>query len=199
MRPLSSLVFRMLLRAYPEDFRAAYGHEMMTVIADMQRDTRTSVPRLWSEMTLDMIRTAMTLRLESLARRDEGQLQHPEVMMIIMAILAIAVGAIEAANSMQEVWVRGALNSGWALAGGIIATGAGILLLIAGIGLLRRPKALTLPNVSAVACLAVFILVGVLKPQMSIFATILGIGFPLLMLSFVYWSTRRSLSGPSAV
>ncbi len=196
---LPNWAFHVLLRAYPEDFRAAYGREMLTVIADMKRDMKSGSVRLYSEMVFDMLRAAIALRIENFSRRHNRKLQNLEGVMIIMAILAIAIGAIEAVNSLQEVWVHGALNSGWALTGGIIGAAAGLLLLISGMVLLRRPKTLALANVSAVACLSTFILVGVLRPQMSIFATILGIGFPLALLAFLYWSKGRPLSRPSTI
>lgn len=105
-------------------------------------------------------------------------------MKMTMAILSILIGAVEAVNSLQEVWVRGALNPDAALLiGGTIGTVAGVLLLSAGIALLRGSmRATALATGAAVTCLIVFVLVGLVRPQMSAFTTLLGVGFPIALL-----------------
>ena len=108
-------------------------------------------------------------------------------MKMTMAILSILVGAVEAMNALQEVWVGGALNRDAALLiGATIAVTAGVLLLSAGIALLRgSARAAELATGAAVTCLVVFVIVGLVKPQMSAFSTLLGIGFPIALMLFL--------------
>ena len=97
----------------------------------------------------------------------------------------------------QEVWVGGVVNRGWPLLGGTIGIVAGTLLLAAGVALLRRsPNSAALAQGAAVTCLLVFVLTGLVVPQMSYFATILVIGFPIALLIFLRWTRGRESSVP---
>ena len=55
----------------------------------------------------------------------------------------------------------------------------------------------SLARAASLSCLAVFVIVGPLKPLMSGFATLLGIGFPIVLLLFLRW--RGGNDQPSAV
>ena len=118
-------------------------------------------------------------------------------MKMTMAILAILIGAMEAVNATQEVWVGGVVNRGWPLLGGTIGIVAGTLLLAAGVAMLRRsPNAAALAQGAAITCLLVFVLTGLVIPQMSYFATILGVGFPIILLIFLRRTRGRESSMP---
>ena len=75
------------------------------------------------------------------------------------------------------------LEAGLAEEGGERHVVAGVLLLVAGIALLRgSARAAELAPGAAVTCLVMFVLVGLVRPQMSTFTTLLGIGFPIALL-----------------
>lgn len=181
--------YQLLLRAYPGPFRSAYGREMTLVFRDQCRAARTRGVGFWTAIIWDVARSAPALRLEVSRALWHRNFQTGEgaTMKMTMAILSILIGAVEAVNSLQEVWVGGALNrDGSMLIGGTIAVVAGVLLLAAGIALLRgSAKAAELALGAALTCLVVFVLVGLVKPQMSTFATLIGIGFPIALLLFL--------------
>ena len=181
--------YQLLLRAYPGTFRTAYGREMTLVFRDQCRAARTRGVGFWTAIIWDVARSAPALRLEVSRALWQRNFRTGEgaMMKMTVAILSILVGAVEAVNSLQEVWVGGALNRDASLLiGGTIAVVAGVLLLTAGIALLRGSgRAVDLALGAAVTCLVVFVLVGLVKPQMSMFATLLGIGFPIALLLFL--------------
>ena len=178
--------YQLLLRACPGTFRSAYGREMSLVFSDQCRAARTRGVGFWTAIIRDVARSAPALRLELSRALWHRNFQTGEgtTMKMTMAILSILIGAVEAMHALQAVWVRGALNPDAALLiGGTIGTVAGVLLLSARIALLRgSARAAELALGAAVTCLVVFVLVGLLRPQMSIFATLLGIGFPIALL-----------------
>ena len=181
--------YQLLLLAYPGTFRSVYGREMTLVFRDQCRAARTRGVSFWTAIIWDVARSAPALRLEVSRALWHRNFQTGEdvAMKMAMAILSILIGAVEAMNSLQEVWVRGALNPDAALLiGGTIGTVAGMLLLSAGITLLRgSARAAELAMGAAITCLGVFVLVGLVKPQMSMFATLLGIGFPIALLLYL--------------
>lgn len=181
--------YQLLLRAYPVAFRTAYGAEMAMIFRDQYGAARTRGAGFWAVILWDVARSAPALRLELSHALFNRNFKTGEraMMKMTMAILSILVGAIEAVNSFQEVWMRGALNPDASLLiGGTIGAVAGVLLFAAGIALLRgSASAGELSRAAAITCLLVFALVGVVKPQMSAFATLLGIGFPIALLVFL--------------
>jgi hypothetical protein len=116
-----------------------------------------------------------------------------------MAMLAVLIGAAEAANALAEGWAGGIANgSGFWLAGVILTMVAGALLLVAGIAMLRRaPGAVPWARAAAITCLAVVVLVRLVQGWMSIFATLLGIVFPIALLLFLRWTRGRGPSAPT--
>ena len=108
-------------------------------------------------------------------------------MRMTMAILSILIGAIETVNALVEGRAAAAVGlDGGALTAVILAATAGVLLLAAGIAqVVRSARAPALALTAAVTCLTVFALILVVSPRMSIFSTILGIGFPMLLLLFL--------------
>jgi hypothetical protein len=74
---------------------------------------------------------------------------------------------------------------------------AGALLLAAGIAMLRRTSnAAALAQGAAITCLLAFVLFGLIISQMSIFSTILGIGFPIALLISLWRTRGHSSSNP---
>jgi uncharacterized membrane protein YhaH (DUF805 family) len=108
-------------------------------------------------------------------------------MRMTMAILSILIGAIETVNALAEGRAAAAVGmDSAALTAVTLAIVAGVLLLAAGIAqILRAARAPALSLTAAVTCLAVFALILVVSPRMSIFSTLLGIGFPIALLLFL--------------
>jgi hypothetical protein len=184
-------VYRLMLRAYPSAFRAEYGQQMALIFRDRRREAAATHLAFWAAMVADVARSAPGLRLDA-ARAEWGtDIQIKGGKMKTMAILAIVIGAIEVVNSLVEGWFGGVVNhAGSSLAGeamGVVAgVVAGALLVAAAIALLRRSSgAKALAAGAAVTCLAVFVLVALLRPMFSIFSTLLGIGFPIVLLVFL--------------
>ena len=54
--------YRLLLRAYPAAFRAAYGREMTQLFNDRRRDASSARGQFWAAMLADVARSAPTMR-----------------------------------------------------------------------------------------------------------------------------------------
>jgi hypothetical protein len=191
--------YRLLLCAYPAAFRAKYGREMTLLFRDQRREPGARDVRFWAELLWDVARTAPTLRIEALRAQWDRDIRTGEGRMRTMAILAVLIGAAEAVNALAEGWAGGATNgSGFWLAGVILATVAGALLLAAGIAMLRQtPDAVLWARAAAITCLAVVVLIRLVQGWMSIFATLLGIVFPIALLLFMQWTRGRGPSAPT--
>src|SRR2546428_6042975 len=97
-------IYRLLLRAYPPDFRAEYGREMVLLFRDQceESDVRTIV--FWWAVIWDVVRSAPALRMESWRQST----QTVEVIMKLAAMLTLLLGgAIGILNAVIE-WVAAA-------------------------------------------------------------------------------------------
>lgn len=113
--------------------------------------------------------------------------------MRVMAILTMLVGGIEFVNSLIEASYGINTGMGWSLGAGLDGAISGWLLVAAGVAMLRRsPKVFTWTLVAALYCLATFGLVLAIQPIFSIFASMLGIGFPIILLVFLFLRGRGS-------
>ncbi|MEO8334983.1 MAG: hypothetical protein ABI664_08425 [bacterium] len=181
-------VFTLLLRAYPAQFRAAYGREMMVFFRDQRRAGESGV-RFWAECGWDVARSAPALRMESWQSWWQRSTHSTEgsVMRMTMAILSMLIGVIETGNALAEGRAAAVAGfDGGALFAVTLGVVAGVLLLAAGVAqAMHSARAPALALGAALTCLAVFVLIGVLLPRMSIFSTILGIGFPIVLLLFL--------------
>jgi hypothetical protein len=177
-------VYGLLLRAYPTEFRAAYEREMALVFRDRRREADARGVRFWAELVWDVARSAPALHVEMSRARWYRDIQTREGPMKPMAILAVLIGALEALGAAGEGWVGGVGgHDRYSLAWGAMGVVAGALLVAAGIALLRRaPGAAAWARGAAVACLAVFACAGLVQPRLSVFATLLGIAFPIALL-----------------
>jgi hypothetical protein len=192
-------IYRVLLRAYPKEFRAAYGREMELVFRDQCRDLADSAVRLWAHTLWDVMLSAPALRIEAAQTRWNTDIQIEESKMKTMAILAAVIGVVLAGSALVEGWVGGVGNhDGLSLTAGTLGLVAGALLFNAGIGLFgKSPRAAVRAQVGATICLAAFALITVAAPRMSVLTTILGIGFPIALLGFLRWTRGRQV-GASA-
>ena len=190
-------VYGLLLRAYPAPFRDDYAGQMLQVFRDLRRD-RPGIMQFWSRILWDVVRSAPALRLEmSRARRSHATHPRGDIMKTI-SILAVIVGAITIVNATLEGWTGGLVNHdiqsivAWCL-GGL----AGVSLLAAGAMLLMKSSdAKARAQVAGIVCLLGFALMLVVSPRMSVFANLLGIGFPLILIGYVQFSGGTGRSTP---
>jgi hypothetical protein len=189
-------VYRLLLRAYPAEFRNGFGKEMVLLFREQHRECDDGVVRFWTATIWDIARSAPTLRMQVLRERWNSDTQTAEGTMKPMAILAMLIGAMEAMNALAEGWAGGLANrDGSSPAALAFAVAAGALLVVAGVQLLRRSaRAASQARGAAVACLAVFVIITLAAPMLSIFSTILGIGFPIALLLFLYRGKGQSVA-----
>jgi hypothetical protein len=179
--------FTLLLGAYPAEFRSRFEREMTLVFREQWRDASERGVGFWTEIVWDVARSAPRLRAESLRARWAGDNPIEGTRMKPMAILAVLIGAVQLVGALMEA------RAGWATYGSSVPVVsvlamvlAGAMLLGAGVALLRGSRsALTWANVAAIACLGAVVLVRLTFPWMSIFSTVLAIGFPIALLVFL--------------
>ena len=192
--------YQLLLRAYPNGFRADYARELTLAFRAQRRDWRQGRLRFWATTVIDIARSAPALRMEALRmqRGSPNQTGEATVMKMTIGLTGIMVGALEMMNALQEAWGAGVVNHDTrALLAGTIAMVAGALLAAAGVALLRRsPNANSLAEGAAITSLLVFAFLGAFVPLLSVFALVLGIGFPIALLAFVRWNRQRDGVAP---
>lgn len=114
-----------------------------------------------------------------------------------MAILTTLIGALEVLNSLIEGaggWPN--RDGAWML---VVALGilGGIVLMTAGSVMLRRGAGATSQALGmGAACLVAFGLIAFIFPVMSGFAMLLGIGFPIVLMAFLFWRRGRESARP---
>ena len=107
-----------------------------------------------------------------------------------MGILAVLIGLVQTAGAVVELTAPTTFPAYTVL----LAVAVGILLVVAGIALVRRsPRAAQLSTVAAVSWLALVAIVRVVHPWMSIFSMLLGVVFPIALLGFL-WARRAGSS-----
>jgi len=187
-------IYRLLLRAYPPDFRAEYGREMVLLFRDQCQESDVRTLGFWARVFWDVARSAPALRVEAWRKRGSENTQTVEVIMKIAGMLTVLLAAFVIVGAVGE-WVagsKGAMDGRYVLA---VALGvfASVLLLGAGVAILlgarwgRQPARIALfaSLVSAVAARLLF-------PWMSIFSQLVGFGLPVALLIALYWPSETS-------
>ena len=183
--------YALLMRAYPADFRAVYGREMVLVFRAMVRDRGSASPALWLETIGDVVRTASILRVEALRARRNPTFRTEDGRMKTMGVLAVLIGLLQAVNAAAELNAGG--TAGWPTLVVVMAIVLSALLFVAGVALLAdTSRAVVLAQIAAVSWLALVVVVRTVHPWMSIFSTLLAVVFPLALLVYVW--TRRKLT-----
>jgi hypothetical protein len=188
--------YRLLLRAYPQDFRDEYEHEMLALFKAIRRE-RTNAAEFWSAIIWDLMRSAPSLRMHSFHARWSTNPLTTGAIMKTMSILAVIAGAATIMNASVEGWVGGVAHHD-ALSGavGIVGILAGLSMILAGILLMRRaPGAIPRAQAAAGVCLIAFVGMLVLSPRLSIAANIIGIVFPVVLV--VYAQLKRTTKPPT--
>ncbi|HEY4215532.1 MAG TPA: hypothetical protein VGM67_00255 [Gemmatimonadaceae bacterium] len=188
-------LYRLVLHAYPPEFRGSFGREMLSVYRAQHRDGVVDI-RYWFACITDAVATAPRLWMEEL---HEG-LRATGGTMRRMGMLAAIAGVLETANSLIELRAsafgeRDTVSQAVVL----LVTATGVLLTVAGLALLfRGDAARRLGRIGAAGCLGAFSLMLVTRPMMSMAATGLGIAVPLALWLFLYVRRTKGETRPAA-
>jgi len=183
-------IYRLLLRAYPPDFRAEYGREMVLLFRDQCRENDVRTVGFWAAVICDVARSAPALRAE--AWRENTRTL--EVIMKLASILTVLLGVFGIVGAIVE-WVagsKGAIDGTYVLAVvlGVLASG---LLLGVGVAIL-----FWWPQAARFVLFVSFVSVMVARllfPWMSIFSQLVGFGLPVGLLITLYWPRRAFPAG----
>ena len=189
--------YRLLLRAYPPDFRAVYGREMVLLFRDQCRESDVRTFGFWAAVIWDLARSAPALRAEAWCTRGRESTRTIEVIMKLAAMLTVLVGVFGILNAMVE-WgaaLTGTIGGMHVLAL-VLGVFASALLLAAGAAILRpTPRGRQAGRLALLASLVLFIAARLLFPWMSVFSQLVGIGLPAAFLIALYWPRKATPSG----
>src|SRR5256885_1938114 len=107
-------IYRLLLRAYPPEFRAEYGREMVLLFRDQCRESDVRSLGFWARVLGDVARSAPSLRAE--AWRENTRTM--EMIMKLASILTVLLGVFGIVNAVVE-WAagsKGAIDGRYVLA-----------------------------------------------------------------------------------
>src|SRR2546427_9561950 len=97
-------IYRLLLRAYPPDFRAEYGRETVLLFRDQCRESDVRTVRFWAMVLSDVARSAPALRAAAWRAWVNESTQTMEEIMKLAAMLTVLVGAFGIAGALVD-WV----------------------------------------------------------------------------------------------
>ena len=191
MSALPERIYRILLCAYPPAFRAEYGREMLLCFRDHCRDSDARSLGFWAGVIMDVARSAPALRIE--AWREN--IKIVEGLMKFAAILTLLVGLLVIANAILE-WSAGGSGTAAHTVALLFAVGAGLLLFVTGVAILRpADRGLQTGRLALLASVVLIVASRLLHPWMGIFAQLVGIGLPIVLLVPLYWPRRPSPTG----
>ena len=193
-------VYRLLLRAYPPDFRSSYGREMSLLFRDEYRTRGATAFGFWITMMWDVARSASSMWVEELSARVERFTQTLEVVMKVAGTLAVLLGLLGVLNTLAETVaaMRGTLEGVHAMSvalGGIAA----VLLVTAGAALFRStPSNRQTATIALVASFVVILAARLTHPWMCMLGQVVGIGLPIALLAVLHWPHGRNPSTSAA-
>ena len=190
-------IYRLLLRAYPPDFRAEYGREMVLLFRDQCRESDVRTVGFWAAVICDVARSAPALRAEAWRARGSEGTRTMEVIMKVAAIVTVLVGVFGIVNAIVErgAALLGTIEGAHALAL-VLGVFASVLVLAAGVAILSgTPRARQAAGLALFASLVSVVAARLLFPWMSIFSQLVGFGLPVALLITLYWPRRASPAG----
>jgi hypothetical protein len=178
-------VYRLLLRAYPPAFRAAYEREMVLVFRDQCRDGDVRTFGFWVRVFWDVVRSAPALRAEAT--------RTVEVIMKLAAIFTVLLAALGILGAGAE-WVAGSKQAmgGTYVPSLLLAVLAYAVLLSAAVAILFRKQQIA--RLALIGSLVMFLTARLLFPWMGIFVQLVGLGLPIALLIALYWPRRTTPS-----
>ncbi len=190
-------IYRLLLRAYPPEFRAEYGREMVLLFRDQCRESDVRTLGFWARVLWDVACSAPALRLEAWRARASENIRTMEVIMKLAAMLTVSLGVLGVLNAVVE-WVAGSRGTiqGTHTLSLLLGVFASALLLAAGVAMLRRtPRGRQVAGAALLASLVMIVAARLLFPWMSVFSQLVGMGVPVTLLIALYWPRRASPVG----
>ena len=186
----AEVIYRLLLRAYPQAFRAEFGREMALLFRDQCREGDVRSLGFWVTVIADVARSAPALRLEEWRKNPatiEVIMKLAAVLTVLLALFTIlGAGAELVAGSKQPM-------PGGYVPSVALAIFANVLLLVAAIAILSRSsRGRQVARLAVVASLVMGITARLLFPWMGIFAQGVCLGLPVVLLIALYWPRRAS-------
>jgi hypothetical protein len=196
-------LYRVLLRVYPEEFRAEYWREMALLFRDTYREHAGAETSFWLSIIWDVVRSAPALRMAAWRaswNQDnqplEGTMKGAAMLTVVLGLYGAAGAVAEAIAADRVAGAAGATFGGTHLIAVVLGAIAGALLLVAGLALLvRSPSQRLVATIAAAGSLVLVLCARVLFPWMSIFSQLVGFVLPIALLAMLHWPRR---SGPSA-
>lgn len=190
-------IYRLLLRAYPPDFRAEYGCEMVLLFRDQCQESDVRTVGFWAAVIFDVARSAPALRAEAWRTPGRENTRTIGGIMKLAAMLTVLVGVFGILNAMVE-WgaaLTGTTGGMHALAL-VLGVFASALLLTTGVASLRPTQGgRQAARLALFASLVMIVAARLLFPWMSVFSQLVGIGLPVALLIALYWPRRSSPVG----
>ena len=186
-------IYRLLLRAYPQAFRAEFGSQMALLFRDQCREGDVRSVGFWVTVIADVARSAPALRLEEWRENTRTM----EVIMKLAAMLPLLLGALGILNAGVE-WGASQASTisgahGLSLMLGVFASA---LLLAAGVAIMRgTPQGRNAARLALIGSLVMFVSARLLFPWMGILAQLIGLGSPVVLLIALYWPRGASPAG----
>lgn len=189
-------IYRVLLRAYPLEFRAEFEREMVLLFRDQCRERDVTSLRFWAAVISDVVGSALSQRLEAWGFCGTENTQVIEVTMKLAAMLTVLLGVLGIGNAVVEgvAALQGTIAGGQAvsLVLGIVASA---MLFVAGIAILRGMPRRQVARLALVVSVVSIVAARLLHPWMSVAAQLVGIGLPVALLIALYWPRRTSTLG----
>ena len=95
-------IYRLLLHAYPPDFRAEYEREMVVLFRDQCQESDVRTVGFWARVLWDVARSAPALRAGAWRARVSENTRTMEVIMKLAAMLTVLVGVLGVLNAGVE-------------------------------------------------------------------------------------------------
>ncbi len=187
-------IYRLLLLAYPPEFRAEYGREMMLLFRDQCQESDVRSFRFWGAVLCDVARSAPALRVEAWRARATANNRTMEVLMKLAAMLTVVLGVLGVLNTGVE-WGAAATQTiqGAHTLSLVLGVFASALLLAAGVAMLSgTPRSRQTARLALLASVVMIVAARLLFPWMSIFSQLVGIGLPVALLIALYWARKPS-------
>ncbi|HEV8400709.1 MAG TPA: hypothetical protein VGJ80_08840 [Gemmatimonadales bacterium] len=191
-------IYRLLLRAYPPEFRAEYGREMVLLFRDQCRESDLRTLGFWARVLWDVARSAPALRLDAWRARASENTQTSEVIMKLAAMLTLLLGGVIGILNAVVEWVAATKQTitGTHELSLVLGVFASALLLAAGVAMLNQtPRGRQAARLAVLASLVMIVAARLLHPWMSYFSQLVGFGLPVALLIALYWPRRPSLAG----
>jgi hypothetical protein len=174
---------------------------MTLIFRDEYRSRNTAAVYFWLTLLCDVARSATPIWVEVLFARAKGYTRIVEGIMKLAWVLAVLLGVYGVVSAVTEAvaGMRGTPSGAYILAVslGVIAAA---LLLTAGASLLRSPvSGRHTATITLLASLVIVLIARLLHPWMGMFALIVGIGSPILLLAALRWPSGRGPSTSQAV